>query len=130
MTLLIADQSDIVRKVAKRILTGMNFDVSEARNAPDAIAYCMKGLPKYLIVDATMDGAIELIQFVRTLPGNEATRIYYCIVEADLKRMMAGRRAGANDFLMKPFDRKTLNAAFLGLAKPAETKNSRQTAAQ
>ncbi len=42
--------------------------------------------------------------------------------------MMAGRRAGANDFLMKPFDRKTLGAVFNGLAQPAE--QPRQTAAQ
>jgi two-component system chemotaxis response regulator CheY len=130
MNLLIADQSDVVRKVAKRILTGMNFEVSEARNAPDAIAYCMKGLPQFLIVEAAMDGALELIQFVRTIPGNERTRIYYCIVEADLRKMMAGRRAGANDFLMKPFDRKTLNAVFNGLATPAEAPAGRQIAAQ
>lgn len=130
MNLLIADQSDVVRKVAKRILTGMNFDVSEARNAPDAIAHCMKALPQYIIVEAAMDGAIELIQFIRTIPGNERTRIYYCIVEADLRKMMAGRRAGANDFLMKPFDRKTLACVFQGLAKPVEERGGRQIAAQ
>ncbi len=44
--------------------------------------------------------------------------------------MMAGRRAGANDFLMKPFDRKTLGAVFNGLAQPAGEASPRQTAAQ
>lgn len=130
MNLLIADQSDVVRKVAKRILTGMDFEVSEARNAPDAIAHCMKALPRYVIIEAAMDGAIDLIQFIRTIPGNEHTRIYYCIVEADLRKMMAGRRAGANDFLMKPFDRKTLGCVFQGLARPAENDHVRQIAAQ
>jgi two-component system, chemotaxis family, chemotaxis protein CheY len=130
MNLLIADQSEIIRKVAKRILTGMNFDVAEARNAPDAIASCMKTLPQFIIVEAAMDGALELIQFIRTIPGNEKTRVYYCIVEADLRKMMAGRRAGANDFLMKPFDRKTLTSVFMGLATPASPAASRQIAAQ
>lgn len=130
MNLLIADQSDVVRKVAKRILTGMNFEVSEARNAADATAICMKALPQFMIVEAAMDGALEFIQFVRSIPGNERTRIYYCIVEADLRKMMAGRRAGANDFLMKPFDRKTLSAVFNGLAQPAAPAAPRQTAAQ
>lgn len=130
MNLLIADQSEIVRKVAKRILTGMNFEVSEARNTPDAIAQCMKLLPEFVIIEAAMDGAIDLIQFIRTIPGNEKTRIYYCIVEADLRKMMAGRRAGANDFLMKPFDRKTLGAVFTGLARPTNPVVARQTAAQ
>jgi two-component system, chemotaxis family, chemotaxis protein CheY len=108
----------------------MNFDVAEARNAPDAIASCMKTLPQFIIVEAAMDGALELIQFIRTIPGNEKTRVYYCIVEADLRKMMAGRRAGANDFLMKPFDRKTLTSVFMGLATPASPAASRQIAAQ
>ncbi len=130
MNLLIADQSDVVRKVAKRILTGMNFEVAEARNAADATAQCMRALPQIIIVEAAMDGALELIQFIRSVPGNERTRIYYCIVEADLRKMMAGRRAGANDFLMKPFDRKTLGAVFNGVAQPADPAAQRQTAAQ
>ncbi|MCD2180141.1 response regulator [Rhizobium sp. C1] len=130
MNLMIADQSDVVRKVAKRILTGMNFEVLEARNAAEATARCMSALPQFVIVEAAMDGALELIQFIRSVPGNENTRIYYCIVEADLRKMMAGRRAGANDFLMKPFDRKTLGAVFNGLAQPAGEASPRQTAAQ
>lgn len=130
MNLLIADQSEIIRKVAKRILTGMNFDVAEARNTPDAIAQCMKSLPQFIIVEAAMDGALDLIQFIRTIPGNEKTRVYYCVVEADLRKMMAGRRAGANDFLMKPFDRKTLGAVFMGLASPVGLVANRQIAAQ
>ena len=43
-------------------------------------------------------------------------KIYYCVVEADLKKMMAGKRAGATDFLMKPFDRKILTSVFAGLS--------------
>ncbi len=72
MNLLIADQSDVVRKVAKRILTGMNFEVAEARNAADATAQCMRALPQIIIVEAAMDGALELIQFIRSVPATSA----------------------------------------------------------
>lgn len=119
MDLLIVEESDVVRKVAKRILTGLNFQVMESASVNDAMVKCTKGLPPVMIIDAGMESALELISFVRSLPGNDKTRIYYCIVEADLKKMMAGRRAGANDFLMKPFDRKTLSSVFLGMAKAA-----------
>ncbi len=74
MNLMIADQSDVVRKVAKRILTGMNFEVLEARNAAEATARCMSALPQFVIVEAAMDGALELIQFIRSVPATR-TRV-------------------------------------------------------
>ena len=46
-------------------------------------------------------------------------RIYYCVVEADLKKMMMGKRAGADDFLLKPFDRKILTQVFGNLSAAA-----------
>lgn len=117
--LLIADQSDVVRKVAKRILSALNFEVEEAGSSTEAIMQCTLQLPEILIVDATMDDALDIITYVRSLPGNEKTRIYYSVIQADLKKMMAGKRAGANDFLLKPFDRKSLNSVFNGVARAA-----------
>ena len=114
--LMIADGSDIVRKVGRRILTELNFMVSEAATALEAVHRCETELPNILIVDAALDGALELIGTIRSLPGGKDVKIYYCVVEADLKKMMAGKRAGATDFLMKPFDRKILTSVFAGLS--------------
>ncbi|MBB4063199.1 response regulator [Gellertiella hungarica] len=117
--LMIADGSDVVRKVGKRILTELNFMVSEAGSATEALHRCEAEMPNILIVDAGMEGAIELITTLRGLPNGKDVRIYYCVVEADLKKMMMGKRAGANDFLLKPFDRKILTQAFAGLSAAA-----------
>jgi len=117
--LMIADSSDVVRKVGKRILSELGFLVAEAETAPEAISRCQAELPAILIVDAGMDGALELIQQVRALPNGDTVRIFYCVIEADLKKMMLGKRAGANDFLLKPFDRKILTSVFAGLALAA-----------
>lgn len=117
--IMIADGSDIIRKVGRRILTELNFMVSEASNALEAIHRCEADMPNILVVDAGMDGALEFIAAIRKLPEGHKVRIYYCVVEADLKKMMAGKRAGANDFLMKPFDRKILTSVFAGLAVAA-----------
>lgn len=117
--LMIADGSDIVRKVGKRILTELNFAVVEAGSSLDALHRCENEMPNILIVDAGMDGAIELITAIRTMQSGKDVRIYYCVVEADLRKMMAGKRAGANDFLLKPFDRKILTSVFASLAAAA-----------
>ena len=117
--LMIADAPDVVRKVGKRILSELSFLVVEAASSAEAMSRCQTELPSLLIVDAGMDGALELIQGVRALPNGKDVRIYYCVIEADLKKMMLGKRAGANDFLLKPFDRKILTSVFAGLAVAA-----------
>jgi two-component system chemotaxis response regulator CheY len=117
--MMIADGSDIVRKVGKRILSELGFLVAEAGSAPEAISACRTQLPNLLIVDAAMEGALEVITAVRAMPEGKNVRIFYCVIEADLKKMMAGKRAGASDFLLKPFDRKILTAVFGGFAAAA-----------
>ncbi|MEN9896054.1 MAG: hypothetical protein RIR97_1906 [Pseudomonadota bacterium] len=113
--LMIVDEYDIVRKVGKRILSGLGFSVDEASSPLEAMARCQIEFPNVLIVDAGMHGALELISNVRMLPKGKDVRIYYCVIEADLKRMMLGKRAGADDFLLKPFDRKVLTSVFANL---------------
>ncbi|WP_137136245.1 response regulator [Rhizobium sp. FKY42] len=117
--LMIADSSDIVRTVAKRILTELDFLVVEATSGREAMMRCQAETPSILIVDAALDGALDLIAGVRGLPQGKAVRIYYCVIEADLKKMMQGKRAGADDFLLKPFDRKILSSVFANLPKVA-----------
>lgn len=109
---MITDTSDVVRKVGRRILSELDFLVSEASNAREALVGCETELPDYLLVDSGMDGALDLIVSVRALPSGKDVKIYYCVIEADLKKLMAGKRAGATDFLLKPFDRKILTAVF------------------
>ncbi len=77
---------------------GMGFVVAEAANGLEAFARSREELPNILIVDAALDGALELIANIRLLPEGKSVRIYYCVIEADLKKMMAGKRAGADDF--------------------------------
>lgn len=117
--LMIADSSDIVRTVAKRILSEMDFLVVEASGDREALMRCQADLPAVLIVDAALEGALELIGAVRALPNGKTVRIFYCVIEADLKKMMMGKRAGADDFLLKPFDRKILQSVFANLRKVA-----------
>ncbi len=116
---MVADESDIVRKVAKRILTALDLEVFDTASANEAIARAFKELPEFVILDAKMDGAADIITSIRSLPGGELTRIFYCVVEADLKTLMTGRRIGADDILLKPFDREALHEKFAAQASAA-----------
>ena len=114
--MMIADSSDIVRKVGKRILSEIGFLVSEAGTAQEALTGCRATLPNFLIVDAGLDDALAS---VRAMDRGMDVKIFYCVIETDLKKMMAGKRAGASDFLLKPFDRKILTSVFGGFAVAA-----------
>lgn len=117
--LMIADNSDVVRKVGKRILSELGYLVAEASSAREATLGCTTELPAILIVDASLEGALELISAVKAMPNGKSVKVFYCIIEADLKKMMAGKRAGADDFLLKPFDRKILTSVFASQAHAA-----------
>ncbi|WP_339762294.1 response regulator [uncultured Hoeflea sp.] len=116
---MIADDSAVICKVAKRIMTGLDYLVIEASNAGEAMIMCDAQLPDVLCVDAGMTGALDLISSVRQMEGGSDVRIYYLMIEKEFKQMMAGKRAGADDFLLKPFDRRSLTEAFAPYAAAA-----------
>jgi len=110
--IVIVDESPVIGKVAKKILSDFGFKVITAESLAQARGYCEADLPSVLVVDSELDGALDLIADVRSFEGGKDIRIVYSLVEADLKRMMAGRRSGASDFLLKPFDRASLSNVF------------------
>jgi len=119
LRILIVDESEAVRKVATHILAEIGFSVIEASSTLDALAKSQASLPDVMIVDSAMAGALDFIQNIRALPNGGKVKIYYCVTQADLRCLMAGKRAGADDFLLKPFERKALSAAFSGLSAAA-----------
>lgn len=115
LRLLIVDESEAVRKTAGHILEDLGFLVTESANALDALSKSEASLADIVIVDSNLVGALDLIANLRKLPNGSRTQIHYSVTKADLRCLMAGKRAGANDFLLKPFDRKVLGAAFSGM---------------
>lgn len=110
--IVIVDESPVICKIAKKILSGFEFAVVETNSLAQARSFCEADLPDILVVDSDLEGALDLIADIRALEGGKDIRVVYSLVEADLKRMMAGRRSGASDFLLKPFDRAALSNVF------------------
>lgn len=117
--LILVDGSVIIRKVGKRILSDLGYLVTEAEDTRSAMALCEGGMPAVLIVDSCLDDGADFIREVRALPDGKAVKIYYCLIESKLKTMMQGKRAGADDFLLKPFDREILTKMFADRSRTA-----------
>lgn len=118
---MILDASSVIRKVAKRILASEDMAVVEAKNSAEAISMAAAQMPDYIIVDAGInDGQCEdLIRQLRTMDSKNEAKIICCMTQVDLAGMMRAKRAGADEFLLKPFDRHQLLAQFRTIRKAA-----------
>lgn len=110
--LLIADQSQHDCDAASGLFADLGFAVAMSPSALDAMARCEAQLPELIIIDAGLDGALELIAAIRLMPGGTHVRILYGVADADLRKLMAAKHAGADDFLLKPYEIKVLHALF------------------
>jgi two-component system chemotaxis response regulator CheY len=103
---LVVDDSRVVRKVARRILEDLGFDVAEAGDGAEGLAWARTAMPDVVLLDwnmPVMDG-LEFLRRLREEPGGQAPRVIFCSVENDLDRIRLALDAGADEYIMKPFD--------------------------
>jgi two-component system chemotaxis response regulator CheY len=111
---LIVDDSSVVRKVARRILEDMDFIVEEAEDGQDAFDKCRQEMPDAILLDWNMPimSGLEFLKLLRAYVGGDKPHIVYCTVENDIGAIALALKAGASDYMMKPFDRTILEAKF------------------
>ena len=112
---LIVDDSSVVRKVARRILEDIDFIVDEAEDGQEAFDKCRQEMPDVILLDWQMPimGGIEFLKLLRAYVGGQTPRVIYCLSESDIGHLALARKAGADDFVMKPFDRALLESMFV-----------------
>src|SRR5262247_1461618 len=69
-TCLVVDDSSVIRKVARRILEGLNFKISEAEDGQQALDECKREMPDAILLDwnmPVMDG-YEFLKALRRMP--------------------------------------------------------------
>lgn len=109
---LIVDDSSVIRKVARRILEGMAFGISEAENGELALSICQSQMPDVVLLDwnmPVMDG-YEFLKRLRNMPGGEKPKILFCTTENDIGHITRALQAGADEYIMKPFDKDIMAA--------------------
>ena len=105
-TALVVDDSKVVRTVSRKILENMGFEVHEAENGQVALNCCEKTKPNVVMLDwnmPVMDGMEFLLAF-RQLKEHQDAVVIFCTTENDITKIMEAMEAGANEYVMKPFD--------------------------
>jgi two-component system, chemotaxis family, chemotaxis protein CheY len=108
-TCLIVDDSKVIRKVARHILEALDFSVTEAEDGKLALDACAASLPDVVLLDWNMP-VMSGMDFLRALSerGGEKPKIVFCTTENGSAHIRAALDAGADEYIMKPFDRDTL----------------------
>ena len=112
---LVVDDSKVIRKVARRILEELNFSIDEAVDGQDALDACGRSLPDVILLDWNMpvlDG-LEFLKALRAQPLEKQPLVVFCTTENDMAHIRTAMEAGADEYIMKPFDREIIEAKFI-----------------
>lgn len=106
----IVDDSKVVRTLTRRMIEPMGFAIEEAENGREALEKCNKSMPDFILLDwnmPVMDG-FEFLKYFRALPGGGMAKIIFCTTETDISHIAKAIEAGADEYIMKPFDQAIL----------------------
>jgi two-component system chemotaxis response regulator CheY len=105
-TCLIVDDSRVIRKVARQIFEAIDYSCEEAENGQIALDDCKVKLPSFVLLDWNMPvmNGLDFLIALRQLPGGDTPIVVFCTTENDIAHIQQALAAGANEYIMKPFD--------------------------
>lgn len=108
MRALVVDDSRPIRRIESEILTQLGFETADANNGKEALARLQtEPLPDVVLVDwnmPEMDG-LEFVTTVRQDARYSGVVLLMVTTETETEQMLRALRAGADEYLMKPFQR-------------------------
>ncbi len=107
---LVVDDSRVVRRIARRILEECGFAVREAEDGKLALDACRSEMPAAILLDWNMPvmNGIEFLRALRAEYGPDHPIVLFCTTENDIGFIEAAIEAGAQEYIMKPFDEEIL----------------------
>src|SRR5215208_7263248 len=116
---LIVDDEYISRETLQSVLEGEGYELEMAENGPQAIEKAKRLLPDVILLDVMMPGmtGFEVCQRIRNDPQIAEIPIIMLTALNDRESLLDALKAGADDFISKPFDRYELRARLMGITR-------------
>jgi two-component system chemotaxis response regulator CheY len=111
---LIVDDSKVVRMVARKILEALQFEIVEAGDGRQAMEACEKAMPDAILLDWNMPvmNGIDFLRQLRQHAHGDQPVVIFCTTENDMAHIQEALGAGANEYIMKPFDSDIVESKF------------------
>ena len=118
-TVLIVDDEYSGRQTLESVLEGDGYTIEMAENGFEAIEKARSLQPDVILLDIMMPGmtGFEVCQKIRTDPLVAEIPIIVLTALDDRESLLNALKAGADDFITKPFDRYELRARLIGITK-------------
>ena len=120
MPILVAEDDRTTVQIIRNLLRRIGFrDIDDAPDGSAALVKMKEKRYELVIADWNMEPmtGYELLKQVRADPGFANTRFILITVEAKPEHVVAAKKAGVNNYIVKPFTAETLklkiDAAFL-----------------
>ncbi len=109
-TCLVADDSEVLRKVARRIFERLQFVIHEANSGQEALAACQVAMPDVILLDSHMPpmASTEFLTALRAMAHGRKPFVLYCTTENDTVEIARALTAGADEYVLKPFNRESI----------------------
>ena len=103
---LIVDDSRVVRTVARRILEDLSYSVDEVEDGMTGLRACREKMPDLIFLDWNLPSmkGLDFIKSVRGQQNGGQPVILFYTTESDPDEIAGAMAAGANEYLLKPFD--------------------------
>ena len=114
-TVLLVDDSRAVRLVGRRMMGTFGLEVLEAEDGQQALEVA-RANPELdvILLDwnmPIMDG-MEFLTALRAEDRQKQPIVVMCTTENDMPRIVQAMQAGANEYIMKPFDSDVVQSKF------------------
>ncbi|HEY7886164.1 MAG TPA: EAL domain-containing protein [Cellvibrionaceae bacterium] len=109
-TALIVDDHPFQRKVQSLILREEGYNVETAENGETALTLLVKLKPQLVLLDIELPdmNGLDVLRKMRTIAALKKTPVVVVSAHGSKDSVRDSLAAGANSFLLKPYDRKTL----------------------
>lgn len=113
-TCLVVDDSRVIRKVARKILEDLEFECFEAADGSEALERCREEMPDAVLLDWNMPvmNGLDFVKALRREEQGDEPVVVFCTTENDMAHITEALRAGADEYVMKPFDGDIIESKF------------------
>jgi len=108
MKVLVVDDALFTRKVLSKKLSKLGHNVFEAKDGEEAVLKSMREKPDVVFMDIMMPN-MDGITATKLIKKNSKSRVVMCTSMNNKSHLIAALKAGASDYLIKPFDDEKLH---------------------
>jgi two-component system chemotaxis response regulator CheY len=112
MSILVVDDFSTMRRIISNVLRQLGYEnIVEAEDGTKALAILDSQQIDFVITDWNMPqmSGLDLLKAIRSNPQKKGIPVLMVTAEAMQENIIAAAQAGVNNYIVKPFDAKTLS---------------------